>query len=188
MESKLRLLVSVFTLVLVVGSSVLLARQVTVPADPPCAVTLPNGQGAFREQPSPGLYGTGALSVAPWPNGTVVFEPNGPGFVMRDGSLGMKWGWRRGVRGQLKIEGRRLDGAAPPLESQIACCGYGDIGFQPTYLIFPLPGCWEVTGRVGDASLTFVTRVVKVGTGPSTIGDPAPEICGRSVNCSRQAR
>jgi len=32
---------------------------------------------------------------------------------------------------------------------------------QPTELIFPTEGCWEVTGRVGDASLTFVTLVVR---------------------------
>jgi LysM repeat protein len=31
---------------------------------------------------------------------------------------------------------------------------------QGVGLIFPTAGCWEVTGRVGDASLTFVTEVV----------------------------
>ena len=45
--------------------------------------------------------------------------------------------------------------------------GYGETGFQASYVIFPTPGCWEVTGRVADASVTFVTRVVKVGDGPS---------------------
>jgi hypothetical protein len=49
---------------------------------------------------------------------------------------------------------------------------YGDIGFQPSYLIFSTPGCWEVTGRVGEASLTFVTRVVKTGDGPVWRRDP----------------
>lgn len=28
-------------------------------------------------------------------------------------------------------------------------------------------GCWEVTGRVGEASLTFVTMVTKIGDGPA---------------------
>jgi hypothetical protein len=78
----------------------------------------------------------------------------------------MKFGWTRGVRGRLRIEGRRLDAPASPLRSVIPD-GYGEIGFQPTYLVFSTPGCWEVTGRVGDASLTFVTKVVKIGDGPS---------------------
>ena len=39
--------------------------------------------------------------------------------------------------------------------------GYGEKGFQPSALFFPTEGCWEVTGRVRDATLTFVTIVVK---------------------------
>jgi hypothetical protein len=95
-----------------------------------------------------------------------VFKPGGSGFVTQDGSLGMKLGWRRGVRGHLTIEGRRLDGPALALRARIPD-GYGDFGFQSTYVIFSTPGCWEVTGRVGDASLTFVTNVVKIGEGPT---------------------
>ena len=26
-------------------------------------------------------------------------------------------------------------------------------------LTFPTPGCWEITGRVGDTALTYVTLV-----------------------------
>ena len=184
MNLKIRALASVSALLMLVNSGKAGAGQITNSPEPRCNVTRPNGQGAAREQPEPSLYGNGALSVAPWPDGTVVFKPGGPGFVMRDGSLGMKWGWMRGVRGQLKIEGHRLDAPAPLLQSEIACCGYGDIGFQPTYLIFPTPGCWEVTGSVGEARLTFVTLVVKIGAGPSTVGDPVPAVCGTSVNCS----
>lgn len=112
-------------------------------------------------------FGDAALSTfGLWPNGEVVFRPGGSGFVTNDGALGMKFGWQRGVRGKLTIEGRRLDAPAPPLRSEVNN-GYGDIGFQASYVIFPTPGCWEVTGRVADASLTFVTRVVKIGDGPS---------------------
>jgi hypothetical protein len=77
----------------------------------------------------------------------------------------MKFPWERSVRGQLTIDGRRLDALAPPLRADIPCC-YGDIGFQATALIFATPGCWEVTGHVGDANLTFITNVVKIGDGP----------------------
>jgi hypothetical protein len=81
----------------------------------------------------------------------------------------MKFGWLRGVLGKLQIEGR-LDGEEPPLRSEVPD-GYGDRGFQATYLIFPTPGCWEVTGRVVHARVTFVTNVVKIGEGPSWRAD-----------------
>lgn len=45
--------------------------------------------------------------------------------------------------------------------------GYGDVGFQSTGLLFSGPGCWEVTGRIGDKSLSFITHVVKIGNGPA---------------------
>src|SRR5262245_47990746 len=134
-----------------------------------CEVTRPNGIVAGSEQTQPASYGNHQLSLGPfglWRDGIVVFKPGGAGFITPDGSLGMKFGWTRGVRGQLQIEGRRLDAPAAPLRAAIPQ-GYGDIGFQATSLVFAAPGCWEVTGRVGDASLTFVTKVVKIGSGPS---------------------
>jgi len=127
-----------------------------------CPLTKPNGSRPPGERSGAGYYGNGALWTVPYPDGTVVFRPGGPGFVLPDGSLSMKFPWWRGVRGELTIQGRRLDALAPPLRASIPG-GYGDTGFQATSLIFPTVGCWEVTGKVGDASLTFVTRVVKVG-------------------------
>jgi hypothetical protein len=135
-----------------------------------CKVTRANGQGTFLEGMAPELYGNALISTGLWPDGTIVFKPGGPGFVYGDGSLAMKWGWRRAVRGQLRIEGRRLDEPAPPLRADIPA-GYSDFGFQSSALIFPTPGCWEVTGRVGTASLTFVTFVQRIGDGPSTRAD-----------------
>jgi hypothetical protein len=119
------------------------------------------------------VYGNALISTDLWPDGTIVFKPGGPGFVTADGALSMKWGWRRAVRGQLRIEGRRLDETAPPLRAEVPS-GYGDIGFQSSALIFPTPGCWEVTGRVGTASLTFVTLVQRIGGGPSGRVPAAP--------------
>jgi hypothetical protein len=147
------------------------AEQVSAPphANVECPVTSPNGIAAGEDHPDPGSYGNAHVSVGPfglWRDGTVVFKPGGAGFITRDGSLGMKFGWRRGVSGQLEIEGRRLDAVALPLRSEVPS-GYGDRGFQATYVIFPTPGCWEVTGRVGDAKVTFITRVVRIGDGPA---------------------
>jgi hypothetical protein len=134
-----------------------------------CAVTAPNGIVASGGEEDPNSYGNWQVSVGPfglWPDGTVIFKPGGAGFLTRGGSLGMKFGWIRGVPGHLQIEGRRLDAPASPLRAEVPN-GYGARGFQATYVIFPTPGCWEVTGRVGDASVTFVTMVVKIGDGPA---------------------
>ncbi len=135
----------------------------------PCRVTEPNGSEGGDVAPR--FYGTRELSVSLY--GTVVFKPGGSREVLPDGSLSMKFGWQRGVPGPLTIDGHRIDGAAPPLRARIPA-GYRDIGFQATALIFPTPGCWEVTGRVGRANVTFVTRVVKIGSGPGARPSPPP--------------
>jgi hypothetical protein len=139
------------------------SRRVTKTVPATCPVTLP------RRAPSAaqGLFGAGAahwngaLFVGGlWPDGTVVFHPGGPGFILPDGSLSMKFGWLRGadLRGKLTVHGKRLDASAPPLRADIPK-GYGDTGFQASALIFPTEGCWEITGEVGDTRVTFVTRV-----------------------------
>jgi hypothetical protein len=125
-----------------------------------CPVTVVDGGrgGAYRNE---------ALQVILPPKSTFVFAPGGAGFVaVSDGALGIKVGWDRLRKGRLTIEGQRLNGAAAPARASISD-GYGDFGFQPMYLIFPTPGCWKITGRVGAASLTVVVAVEKLGDGPS---------------------
>jgi hypothetical protein len=80
-------------------------------------------------------------------------------FEAANETTGWKLGWWRSVSGPLHISGRRLDAAAAPLRTQVPS-GYGDTGFQSSGVYFPTPGCWEVTGTVGAASLSFVTLVV----------------------------
>jgi hypothetical protein len=58
----------------------------------------------------------------------------------------------------LRIDGVRLDASAPPLRADIPP-GYGPTGFQATELTFPTHGCWQVIGRVGNASLKFAVLV-----------------------------
>ncbi|MBI1281403.1 MAG: hypothetical protein GC179_24970 [Anaerolineaceae bacterium] len=107
-----------------------------------------------------------------WPESTVIFERGGAGEMSADGSLSMKWPWyRHNIKGQVVIEGRRLDADAPPLKAIVGCCYgnqtaapdccYGDTGFTPSALIFSSEGCWEVTGKVNEHRLTFVTLVVR---------------------------
>jgi hypothetical protein len=75
----------------------------------------------------------------------------------------MKFPWWRGdgISGQLEISGRSLENDSPPLEAIIPD-GYGDTGFQSTAIVFPSEGCWEITGRAGDAELTFIVRADRI--------------------------
>lgn len=112
----------------------------------------------------------GTLFTPLWPGGKVIFSPRGPGRILSDGSLGMKWPWYRTIPGEVLIDGRRLDALAPPMPTVIlkgVPDGYGETGFHAGGLLFPSEGCWEVTAKVGDASLTFVTLVVKVPFEPA---------------------
>ncbi len=154
---SLRLVVMVLAVPLFVCALLPLAKE----ASPACPVTRPNQYRQPGEPPSSTRHGNAALSTVLWPGGIVVFSPGGSGSVLPDGSLSMKFPWWRGVRGKLAIQGRRLDAPAPPLRASIPE-GYGEMGFQATALIFPTEGCWEVTGQVGEASLTFVTQVVRI--------------------------
>ena len=124
-----------------------------------CPVTAPNGNTPPDEAYAPEYHGNGALWTVLWPNGNILMKPQN---IETDKSLSMKFTWWRGVKGKLTIEGRRLDAEAAPLRADIPD-GYGETGIQASALIFPTEGCWEVTGRVGDAALTFVTRVTRTG-------------------------
>jgi hypothetical protein len=121
-----------------------------------CAATRPNGNSPPGER-SRLSHGNGKLWVELWPRGHVRASKDD---VRPDGSIVMKFPWTRGVRGELEITGRRLDAEAPPVRAEIPE-GYGSIGFQASGIIFPTQGCWEITGRVGNVSLSFVTKVTK---------------------------
>jgi hypothetical protein len=133
------------------ASSALQAEQPQI-APIICQVTRPSG----------GLLENAFLSVGLYTK--YVFRPGGQGFVDSDGALGIKVLWTRKVRGQLQVGGKRLDGHAPPARAYIS--DHGETGIQPSYLLFPTPGCWQITGQVGEGSLTFVVLVEKVGDGP----------------------
>jgi hypothetical protein len=128
-----------------------------------CPVTVPtavtpsaNAPGDFFGARS--AYGNGALWVGGLGDAGVIVGRSE--FDEPDGAVYRKFGWWRGVEGTLRITGRRLDGPAPPARSSVPD-GYGSSGFQASGVYFTTPGCWEVTGTVGAASLTFVTLVVK---------------------------
>jgi hypothetical protein len=137
-----------------------------------CHVTTPNGIVAGSLERDEKSYGNALLSVGPfglWPNGTILFQAGGAGFQTQEGALGMKFGWTRGIRGKLHVTGRRIDADALPLRFETGTPD-SDSGFLASYLIFPVPGCWEVTAQIDDrvdSKITFVTRVEKIGDGPA---------------------
>lgn len=78
-----------------------------------CPVTLANGETPPGEKPDAGFYGNGQLWTGLWPDGNVIFSPDGPGEIGADDSLTMKWFWWWGGVGKQTIEGRRLDQEGP---------------------------------------------------------------------------
>lgn len=70
---------------------------------------------------------------------------------------GVKVGWFRPEGTELVVTGRRLDEEAPSLESEFPCCY--PTRFQASGLYFPTEGCWEVTAKATDRSLTFVVWI-----------------------------
>ena len=124
-----------------------------------CPVTSPNRSAPPDDEVESTHLGNGLIGTDLWPDGLVIARPE---FVQPDGSIVVKWPWWRArdvVIGQVEITGRRIDAPGPPVTGVVAS-GYGDTDFTPSSVIFPSPGCWEVTSRVGNASLSFVTQVV----------------------------
>lgn len=94
------------------------------------------------------------------------------GRGLADGSInGMKWKWWPFEPRTLTIEGHWLDIDHAPLLANIPD-GYGSVGLRPVSLIFPSEGCTEITGHLGDHSLTFVTCVFP----PFVYSEATPEV------------
>jgi hypothetical protein len=132
---------------------------VTQPQDPlfvppePYASTAPYGEF---------WYGTNDLWTMLQPDGLWYALPyDGDGYGQK-----VFW-WREGYdaktepQPQITLSGRRLDGDAPAFEQTGGTNGYhADMGeFMLTGVTIPTAGCWEITGRYGQAELSFVVLV-----------------------------
>jgi hypothetical protein len=73
-----------------------------------------------------------------------------------------KTAWFRPARTKLEVTGRRLDADAAPLFVETSPTGeeYRH-KFQPSIMIFPTPGCWEITAKAGTSEARFVVNVTK---------------------------
>jgi hypothetical protein len=137
--------------------------RVTIPPDVAgCPTTTPGPAPSELDLfGSSVAYGNVYLWVGGLGDGGVI-DADSP-FVQPDGSIGWKLGWYRLSPGTLTIAGTRLDQPAPALRADIPN-GYGPQGFQASGVIFPTPGCWQITGTTGQHQLTFVTYVELVQT------------------------
>ncbi|MDO9086485.1 MAG: hypothetical protein Q7U53_09790 [Anaerolineaceae bacterium] len=138
-----------------------------------CPVSLPN----LSESPDPTYisvengYGNPeqTMFIGLWKDGVVYFCPNCAGDLSSNSRLGMKFWFYRTVPGEVIFEGRKVDEAGPEalLDSfGETADGYGDTGFHSAGLVFPGQGCWEITARIGEDQITFVTLVIWVPFDP----------------------
>ena len=84
-----------------------------------------------------------------------MFKPGGPGTVLPDGALRMKFFWLKTAGLPLSISGHRVDKTSLVLRSEVSR-EFDHRGFQPSYLIFPTVGCWRVTATAGRETVSFV--------------------------------
>ena len=89
-----------------------------------------------------------------WASASWVTEK---GFRLNVAEEWIKVGWFRPAGAELVVTGQRLDGKAPPLEFEAACCY--PTRFQASGLYFPTEGCWEVTATAAGKELSFVVWV-----------------------------
>jgi hypothetical protein len=137
----------------------MLLRVEMPPATATCPVTIPAGKAPPGERLRHDFHENGALWTALPLDGTIVTERRSDG-AFRDKFM---W-WAVGVTGRLTIRGERLDARAPPPWAQISSGwpeGFRGSAFWASIVLFPTEGCWKVTGRVRDVSLSFVVNVVE---------------------------
>lgn len=114
-----------------------------------------------------------------WYGNDVLWAGLAPPYQGKWFASSLKVLWWRSVSGKLTIEGKRLDGAAPPVTAFIPD-GYGQTGYQATGIDVPTAGCWEITGKVANRELRFVVAVSPEGCLPENLrvqGSPSPPPC-----------
>jgi len=75
------------------------------------------------------------------------------------GEPALKVLWYSEAAGELQIIGKRLDGSSGVLSAEIPS-GYEEVAYQPSAILVSEPGCWAVTGSVGERQLRVVAEVL----------------------------
>jgi hypothetical protein len=141
-----------------------LANGVTVPASPRLRFHAPTGTACPRTTPNDNLPpGAPSTAFRFHGNGSLwALLPNNG--VLTTNSLGgykLIWVAKPGVSDPLAVRYRLLADSSPPL---IASAISGSLTGYPgpswaSRMSFQ-PGCWQITGRLQDAAVSFVTQVV----------------------------
>ena len=142
-----------------------------VPHDPPanCPITVPQNPPFVPPAPYDSLgfegefwYGSNALWTAVRENGTWEALPHNPEgytqkvFWWRDGYV-----WTEEPEPALTVTAERLDAPSPLIHASKATnASASDIGSAMLVGIdVPTLGCWKITGKYGNAELSFVVWV-----------------------------
>jgi len=142
-----------------------------VPYDPPpsCPITVPQDPRFTPPHPYDSLgfegefwYGSDSIWTALRENGTWEALPHNPEgytqkvFWWRDGYV-----WTEEPEPNLIVTAERLDSSVPTVHASKATNAYAsDIGSAMLVGVdLPTLGCWKITGKYGDAELSFVVWV-----------------------------
>ena len=139
-----------------------------------CPVTKPPGHPFVPPSPYPTLLDPGSFWFGTEKLWTVLHSDGTwkglPHYRPTDTAFRQKlfW-WRKGFDGRkvplpmLKITGKRLDSPAPSLEvngqANASWTNDQEHPFIVSGIDIPTLGCWEITGRLEDAELSFVVWV-----------------------------
>jgi hypothetical protein len=147
------------------------ASPMRPPLYPPdsCPITQPQDPAFIPPEPyaaqapySEFWYGSNGLWTMLQPDGRWYDLPHD-----EDGFTQKVFWWREGYdmtkepQPRITVSGRRLDVDAPTFEHTQGTNGYhADMGqFMLAGVEIPTAGCWEITGRYGQAELSFVVWV-----------------------------
>ena len=129
-----------------------------------CPVTCPNGNRPPEQPRSVGWYGNGFLWAGVDRDGIWTARADQVG---EDGTIGNKLLWVTTPPWEKPtISGERIDVAAPPLSVLGVNTGAFSGAANPSHMSpveFPVTGCWRLTARLGDVSLTYVVQVTVSG-------------------------
>ena len=142
-----------------------------VPHDPPasCPTTVPQHPTFVPPAPYDSMgydgefwYGSDSLWTAVREDGIWEALPHNPEgytqkvFWWRDGYV-----WTEEPEPALTVTGERMDAPAPPLyASEATNASASDIGSAMLVGVdMPTLGCWKITGKYGDAEVSFVVWV-----------------------------
>jgi hypothetical protein len=143
----------------VVGSRGRLSVLAAPASEATCPVTIPTGNRQLGRVPT--RHGNGLLWAGLPRDGKAVLDPDRVG---PDGSIFWTkqiWAARGIYSGPLEVQIQRLDAPNPVLHPEVIS-GHLSGWSGPSWaarMWFSSEGCWKVTGRIDDVSLSFVLKV-----------------------------